>query len=96
MSRGEHRPSRPASKGVTRLEKFIEKSVGSDLACPGCGIPLNLDLGGWRLTAGVWEHKCLQGPAAPWHKAIPRRLFNCGLLRPMSTHELLQEAAWTN
>lgn len=75
-----------------RLEKFIEESEAAGLACCACGTLLKLDLGGWRLTGGKWEHKCGSGPDAPWHPAVTRRLFDVGLLRPVTPEEVKHEA----
>ena len=88
MSRKQYLPSKGPGARSGRLEKFIEQSEAAGLACAACATPLKLVLGGWRLTAGTWEHKCNDHPDGNWHVAVPRRLFEIGLLRPITASEL--------
>lgn len=72
----------------SRLEKAIAEAEASSLACCACAEPLKLALGGWSMDCGRWMHFC----SGKRHPAVPRRLFDEGILRPLSPEEKKHEA----
>jgi len=80
---------------VSHLERAIMKAEAADLACAACASPLKVALGGWTFHGNdEWRHACKLpgGQRIPNnYPAVPRRLFETGLLKPCDGAELEKE-----